>query len=521
VAYSTVTLTGKYLAPDGTPLGGTVGITMNIGHVLDATGNKVLVGSTSAKLDSAGAFSLVLPATDDVTLSPSGWQYTLHGPTGRVTFSLPASPSTVDIADVTPVAPTPVAAASLTDATVKALIDNAGSGVRASLSATYASRRVLRPVATNVHAMVKTASPDNLSDGVATGITTQLKHTVQTACTRLQFAFANHYDNNGAVSNGPNSISVQCALKLSDGTFYVMTFGGSLTATVVAGKTVVSDPVPLSFAKGDTFYTQTYVSVTSGQKYPLGLKTDSGAGEGVASGGQIGSSITASATRGYTPWAITGLPVNASGSPVVLVIGDSRSVGFGDANGTGDAYGAHRRSFDGNLSYQCIGLSGSSVSNGQTVSQLAVRMAVADAAAVMYDAALVIWGINDLMGAASAATLQTRLTNLYTILRARGLKVYATTMEPVTTSTDAWATTVNQTPATYNADRITVNNWIRSGAGGFTDGYFDYADAVESARDSGLWKANHTSDGTHANATGHAAIAAILTTATFGAVLTA
>jgi len=140
VAYATVTLTGQFLTPSGQGIGGTIRIEPSVPWVIDATGNKILVGTVSAKLGDSGAFSIALPATDDVTLSPSGFQYTLHGPTGSITFSLPTTPSTVDVADITPVAPAPVAAANLTDATVKALVDNAGSGVRASLSATYVAR---------------------------------------------------------------------------------------------------------------------------------------------------------------------------------------------------------------------------------------------------------------------------------------------------------------------------------------------------------------------------------------------
>jgi len=135
--YATVTLTGQFLTPSGQGIGGTIRIEPSVPWVIDATGNKILVGTVSAKLGDSGAFSIALPATDDVTLSPSGFQYTLHGPTGSITFSLPTTPSTVDVADITPVAPAPVAAANLTDATVKALIDNAGSGVRASLTAVY------------------------------------------------------------------------------------------------------------------------------------------------------------------------------------------------------------------------------------------------------------------------------------------------------------------------------------------------------------------------------------------------
>jgi len=103
VAYATVTLTGQFLTPSGQGIGGTIRIEPSVPWVVDATGNKILVGTVSAKLGDSGAFSIVLPATDDVTLNPSGFGYTLHGPTGSISFALPAAVPSVDVADIAPV----------------------------------------------------------------------------------------------------------------------------------------------------------------------------------------------------------------------------------------------------------------------------------------------------------------------------------------------------------------------------------------------------------------------------------
>lgn len=141
MAYSTVTITGTMKKPGGTPLRGTLSFVPNVDRVTDAAGNVVLAGTTTVKLDSTGSFSVSLPATDDVRLTPSGFQYHCYGPGDLdFTFSLPASPGTTTLAALVPVAPAPVAEANLTDATVKALVDNPASGTRSSLSATYAPR---------------------------------------------------------------------------------------------------------------------------------------------------------------------------------------------------------------------------------------------------------------------------------------------------------------------------------------------------------------------------------------------
>jgi hypothetical protein len=103
-------------------------------------------------------------------------------------------------------------------------------------------------------------------------------------------------------------------------------------------------------------------------------------------------------------------------------------------------------------------------------------------------------GINDLFvtaGSVTLAQMQGFATTVIGLLTRRGLRVWLATLLPHTTSTDNWATTANQAP--YNADhaagglRSQYNDWLRTvPAGAF--GLIERADAVESARNSGLWK---------------------------------
>ena len=118
MAYSTVTLTGTYQHFDGTAAQGGVAVIPTVPLVLDAAGNKILSGGVSVKLDATGSFSVVLPATDDPALNPTGFGYTLiaglsHTQMPAVSFALPTAVPSVDIADVTTVdAATFTAAAS-------------------------------------------------------------------------------------------------------------------------------------------------------------------------------------------------------------------------------------------------------------------------------------------------------------------------------------------------------------------------------------------------------------------------
>jgi lysophospholipase L1-like esterase len=122
---------------------------------------------------------------------------------------------------------------------------------------------------------------------------------------------------------------------------------------------------------------------------------------------------------------------------------------------------------------------------------------------------VVTLGINDITGGQNLAAMQARMQTVWAMLAAHGVTdIFQTTITPVTTSTDAWATVVNQTATATNGVRVSVNDWLRSKPAGIT-GILEVADLAETARNSGIWKAGFTADGTHPNVTGHAALAAV------------
>ena len=106
----TGTLTGTHHFPDDTPKTGTVNITPVPSVIRDEAGNVVLSGSVSVALDETGSFSVVLAATDDATLDPTGFTYTVsgHGPLRGIPvvrgIAIPAG-ETVDMADLISVDP--------------------------------------------------------------------------------------------------------------------------------------------------------------------------------------------------------------------------------------------------------------------------------------------------------------------------------------------------------------------------------------------------------------------------------
>lgn len=70
---ATVTLLGTYRRLDGTPETGTVLVIPSV-RTVSAVGGPILAGRLSVVLDDVGHFAVDLPATDDDTLTPTGFE---------------------------------------------------------------------------------------------------------------------------------------------------------------------------------------------------------------------------------------------------------------------------------------------------------------------------------------------------------------------------------------------------------------------------------------------------------------
>lgn len=107
----TVSVTARYMTPDGRPMSGTVEFRPPA-LLTHAEEDLFLGGPTRATLDSEGRFSVVLPATDAPGWNPVGWTYTVTEKLaglargGRVyQIALAAAVPTVDLADIAPADP--------------------------------------------------------------------------------------------------------------------------------------------------------------------------------------------------------------------------------------------------------------------------------------------------------------------------------------------------------------------------------------------------------------------------------
>lgn len=295
--------------------------------------------------------------------------------------------------------------------------------------------------------------------------------------------------------------------------------GGTDRPSLYPGGHILSDPHPVSIPAATAFRVHTCFEVEDqSHTWPGGSYTQGGDNvaleyyeEGqdrTASGGTNGSTKTDPVSIG--PTTILGDAVE--GEPCIIAIGDSLMYGTGANVALGGFAVRGCRGAD----VGCLVAADSNITaqivSGNTKAMGATFLSLAQYASH----AIVLLGAKDVLAGTSAANIQTYLTAVFNYLNNQGIAVYACTIPPVgATSSDGYTTTGNQTAGTYNANRITVNNWIR-GLPSPLAGFIEVATAVESAADSGKWKITagaHTTDGTNMNDRGQIAAAVPVTTA--------
>jgi lysophospholipase L1-like esterase len=317
------------------------------------------------------------------------------------------------------------------------------------------------------------------------------------------------------------SISFNASLKVVSstnpgttvGTIYRMTFGGRTTATLDPGGRSQADLLGVSVAQGDVVAIRTYLS--SGTAYPVRPTY----GTYTSQGGFVTGDLTAPGSAAITPTTgnyfgpsnLLGYPQNGRSAKSVVLLGDSIAAAIGeDALLTQPALGLGGfgvRALYGVGGLLDIAQSGDTASSFLTTNGSFHRLTIAGKC----NTAIIEYGTNDIANGAAATALQANLLGIAQNLRRLGIaKVFLVTISPRTTSTDNWATLVNQTPLTTEPQRIAHNAWVRAGcpingatlapvavgtsgallAGSFghpVTGFFDTAGQTESSFNSGLW----------------------------------
>ena len=357
--------------------------------------------------------------------------------------------------------------------------------------------------------------------------TYRFAHRVGVAGTDIQLGFGNFYTGlnpNIKDFDPATSVTFSAAFEDAAGNVYAATFNGQRSVVLPGGGSVLSDPLPINVAVSDVVWVRVYISAgTAYSNRGTGLSSVGGftaATDLTASGaGAVGATF---AIGGFDAMCIVGTPTSTNKPRSVAVQGDSLAVGIGDGPYAGNEFGYLpqvavnpyycgggylQRALSGHAGSIIEAQTGDSVNNFLT----GVAHFRRDALTRFTKYAVVEYGRNDVSAGRTAVQVQTDLLKQATRNIARGIiGNVIVTLTPISTSTDNWATIENQTAHATEAIRVAHNAWVRAGCpivsgapvavgtsgallagqpGHPIKGYIEVADSVESARDSGKWKA--------------------------------
>lgn len=331
--------------------------------------------------------------------------------------------------------------------------------------------------------------------------------------TSLQVMYGNWYVASGAELPGGAVASINVGVEYPYGAYTRCTFSGGNTGSIPNGGQLLSDATPVFIRKGSIFWLNGLFQSTAGAIYGGVTNTYFGEKTQIAASGLTDPSVTGFAA-GYTVGAITLRPlviIAQTRVASVTLYGDSRAYGDGDSPSGEQMDMGLARVLGKYVPVANLARSGASAA--------AIAGAFTNRAALSaYTTASVLEpGINDLNGGSGPTTVQNSLNTLRATLAA-GKPVFNVTYEPVTTSTDGWTTTANQTvgnvttqgngtAAAVEINRKAMNTWALGRPAGWA-GYLDNAAAVESGgtNGSGLWlpaTPGLTADGTHGTRLGY------------------
>lgn len=336
-------------------------------------------------------------------------------------------------------------------------------------------------------------------------------HYARDDITSLQLIFANWAINNASPfdEKGTGSAAtITASVEYPLGTMTQVLFSGISNGVIgnIANLTSDSVTIPGGIPNGALFCVRAYFTSTTGV---LSLNQDVSGGGTIGVGGleagvagitdkTMSGTVTA-ADNGYPPLGIIGLTTK----PSIIIIGDSITEGFKDSTGdTSGDFGTIARSIGPNYAY-CL-----MAQNGDRLFSFLLANTNRRAMFAYGSHLIVGYGSNDVFGLARTgaqllADVQTVSGYMTGQSAINGFtrRSYPTTLLPRSTSTDAWITSgANQTTVSGDTRRTAYNTLIRAGQTGI-NGYFEVANTLESAQDSGLWSASggvaYTDDGIH------------------------
>ena len=346
------------------------------------------------------------------------------------------------------------------------------------------------------HAATRTRPPID-ANASFTGAMYRTIHQAAVDITSLKGVFPNW---RFATANPAGSLSIRVGIEYPLGATPVrMYFGGAETGVIAPGENLVSDAVVVSIPAGAEFAVRTWYDnkvsglifanyCSSSKCIRMDIKNGVDAVDHTLTTSVAGSAQSA----GYMPIAL----LAPHSSPAVMILGDSRIVGSGDLASTPDLGWAARSLAAGGVPHANLAKAGTAV----TISASTVNWIDQFAAlSVYFTQVLCNYGTNDIASGKSAAQI---LSALETLSAGVGLPFVQTTIAHRTSSTDGWATTVNQTQISNPSVVNSLNTTLLAGV----DWAVKAVDVNAEACPTGVWNPGWTADGIHPNETGHIGI---------------
>jgi len=298
-------------------------------------------------------------------------------------------------------------------------------------------------------------------------------------------------------TNTGSATTFKASIEYPAGVFVPVTWGGNPYIIVGSGETTnPSDPVSIKIPQGGMFWVRT--KTENGDKIIFSVEAaNSLLGEGFEYGTTLddktlGGVVVNTLAGIVVPAAIIGL----SNSPSVALIGDSRTRGQNDSqtNSYSNDLGHSGRVIGRSFNYVNLG------ANGETARFAHIQYAKRLTISKYCQYAVISYGINDFNAGRTVGEVVADVNAMIDRLKTVSPKIKAIccTIAPHTTSTDSFATLVNQAlfSVQENSNRILYNNSLRTSPKMFC--VWDLAQVVESSIDSGFWKSpGYTVDGLH------------------------
>lgn len=388
------------------------------------------------------------------------------------------------------------------------------------------------------HVATNTRTPSQTSAGNKMFMS-RSPHFARTAINDIAIRIPNWFSkivsNNDVETGSGGTATFTASVEYPAGTFTQFLFSGSASVVAADLSTVQSDTAIVSIPKDALFWIRIWCNAVGGIVYNDNIYVSNGAN--LANGkafnfavsGIVDQTMSGTVTNlGGAAGVNTAMPLSIIGNtraPAVYLLGDSRGAGRQDTYDAANDTGELARSVGGTLNYHNAGVSSA------TLNGFVAGHALQGAEFAYFTHSINERGINDIVALLlSVTTMKARLITTWQALPG---KVFQITLPPESTSTDLWTTLAGQTTNTHENVRVPINDWIRDGApmsGGVgvatgtvgalragdvghpLTGWFEVADAVESSRNSGLWKTDEVTprlycfDGIHEVQFGYLAI---------------